>query len=166
MLNISPEIAALFRHAEKTPLLPPALAPVLDRATIEALIPHRDPFLLLDEVYFFDLPNGLIAARYDLERARDVLAGHFPGHPVWPGVLQVEAIGQAACVLHARRGHDGATNVAATHILGARFLRPITPMGAVEIVAQVVEDGLFFTAVGQCFQHQKLCCVAAISALA
>src|SRR5262249_10837202 len=110
--------------------------------------------------------RGLIAARYDLGRARDVLAGHFPAYPVWPGVLQVEAVGQAGIVLNLRRAGEAAPpNVALTHVLGARFMRPVLPGGDVEILARVLEDGLFFTIVGQCLRDGAICSVAAVSGL-
>lgn len=169
MMKVSAEVAALFRHAEKTPLLTPEereRGPTLNRAAIENLIPHRDPFLLLDEISALDFDAQTIAARYELKRAKAVLDGHFPTCAVWPGVMQVEAIGQAGCVWQANRAGESAASIAATHILGARFLSPVKPPGTVEIVARVIEEGLFLTVVGQCFQNEKLCCVAAVRALA
>jgi 3-hydroxyacyl-[acyl-carrier-protein] dehydratase len=166
---LSGEAAAILRRAEKEPLLDAAAraaGPERDRAAVEGLLPHRDPFLLIDRVTAIDLDQGKIAARYDLGRAAEVLAGHFPGHPVWPGVLQVEAIGQAGIILHLEReGAGGVDDVALTHIRGARFLRPVTPGEDVEVVAQVLPDGLFFTIIGQCLQRGEICSVAAVSGL-
>jgi 3-hydroxyacyl-[acyl-carrier-protein] dehydratase len=162
-------LAELLRQMRKESLLPPAprgREPLLDRSGVEALLPHRDPFLFVDQVTALDTDAGLIAARYDLGRARDVLAGHFPGQPVWPGVLQVEAIGQAATILYLRQAGLGAVpRVLATHILSARFMRPITPGDDIEILARVFDDGLFFTAVGQCLQRAAICSVAAVQLL-
>jgi 3-hydroxyacyl-[acyl-carrier-protein] dehydratase len=70
---------------------------VLDRAGIEQILPHRDPFLLLDEVV--DLQPGERAVAR--KRVRDdewYLSGHFPGRPIMPGVLIVEAMAQAGAV--------------------------------------------------------------------
>jgi hypothetical protein len=49
-----------------------------------------------------------------------------------------------------------------THILGARFVRPVTPAGELEIVARILPDGLFNILVGQCVQHDSICCAAAL----
>lgn len=166
---IAPEVAELLRLAEKEPLVPAerrALGPSLDRAAIQAALPHRDPFLLIDRVTALDLEEGSVAARFDLARSREVLAGHFPDHPVWPGVLQIEAVGQAGILLVLRRaGEERPPSVALTHVLGARFMRPVLPGGDVEVLARVLEDGLFMTIIGQCLRDGEICSVAAVSGL-
>ncbi len=167
--GMSPEIAEVFRRAAKEPLLAPGSnegEPLLDRSQVERLLPHRDPFLLIDRVTSLDLKEGLIAARYDLSAAGPVFAGHFPHHPVWPGVLQIEAVGQAGILLHLKRSEGTELeSVALTHVLQARFIREVTPGGDVEILARVFEDGLFFTIVGQCLRDGEICSAAAVSGL-
>ncbi len=166
-----PEVEEVFRFAEKHPLLPEAqrsAAPVLDRQALERLLPHRGGGLLLDSVTHLDQQAFVIAARYTLRHDDPVFAGHFPGFPVWPGVLQVEAIGQAGVVLRvygARPLSTADTDCGFTDILAARFLRLVLPEGEVEIMARSLEDGLFRVTVGQCLSRGEVCSVAALRGL-
>jgi 3-hydroxymyristoyl/3-hydroxydecanoyl-(acyl carrier protein) dehydratase len=172
-LDCPPDIAALIRDAARRPMLSSSercAGPIFGRRQLEVLIPHRDPFLLLDEISHLNRATRTIVCRYELKRGESTLAGHFPGRPLWPGVLQVEAIGQAGlCLvrLDIEGGHsdrpDGVTaGFALTQILGAEFVRPISPPGCIEIVARVLRDGLFTTVIGQCLQHDAPCCAAAV----
>src|ERR671932_884934 len=75
----------------------PALTLPLGRAEIEAILPHRDPFLLIDEVVELK-PGERVVARKRVRPDEWYLAGHFPGRPVMPGVLIVEAMAQTGAV--------------------------------------------------------------------
>ncbi|HEY7956844.1 MAG TPA: 3-hydroxyacyl-ACP dehydratase FabZ [Polyangia bacterium] len=69
----------------------------LDVCAIERLLPHRFPFLLIDRVV--ELSGEKVVALKNVTINEPFFAGHFPGHPIMPGVLIVEAMAQAGAVL-------------------------------------------------------------------
>ncbi len=70
----------------------------MDRKAIEALIPHRDPFLLIDRVVELE-PGVRAVAEHTFTGQEWYQAGHFPGNPIVPGVILVESMAQSATVM-------------------------------------------------------------------
>lgn len=98
----------------------------LDRSGIEAIIPHRDPFLLIDEI--LELEAGEHAAgRYTVPADAWYLRGHFPGRPIMPGVLQVEALAQVGAVCGLAHPDFAGKLALFAGIEEARFKRIVVP---------------------------------------
>ena len=77
---------------------PPSIAMPVDVERIQAMLPHRYPFLLVDRVTDFT-PNKKLTALKNVTINEPFFQGHFPGHPVMPGVLIIEALAQASGLL-------------------------------------------------------------------
>ena len=67
---------------------------MMDSRRIQELIPHRDPFLLVDRVTDLDPEEISIVAQKNITEDEPYLEGHFPGNPIMPGVLVIEALAQ------------------------------------------------------------------------
>ena len=111
----------------------------LSKEEIKAIIPHRDPMLLIDEVSEL-VPGERIAATFRPDPQRDIFRGHFPGQPVLPGVYTVEATAQATdLVLMSKPVYAGKTPLF-LGINNVRFLRKILPGETLEIRAQLLHE--------------------------
>ena len=108
----------------------PATALPLDRAAIEAILPHRAPFLLLDEVIELE-PGARVVAR-KLVTEEDC-AGHFPGNPIMPGVKMVEALAQAGAVAVLSEPENKGRLALFAGIDDVRFKRLVRPGDELEL---------------------------------
>ena len=108
----------------------------LGRAEIEAIIPHRDPFLLLDEVTEI-IPGKRVVARKLVREDEWYLAGHFPGRPIMPGVLMVEAMAQAGAVAVLSEPSNAGKLALFAGINDVRFKRLVTPGDELELVCEL-----------------------------
>ena len=114
----------------------------LTRNEILELLPHRDPMLLIDEL--FDIKKLFSAkAIVNVKKNSFFVQGHFPGNPVMPGVLIVEAFGQAAAALTAQ-GIDKETYenklVFLMGIEKARFRSPVIPDCRLELNIEAIRS--------------------------
>ena len=111
----------------------------LDVRAIMEILPHRYPFLLLDRVLELEEGKRIVALK-NVSSNEPFFQGHFPGNPIMPGVLVVEAMAQAGAVLllHTRPESRGRI-VYFAGIDKAKFRRPVVPGDPLRLVVEVLK---------------------------
>jgi len=102
----------------------------MDIGSVMKVLPHRYPFLLVDRVLEIDHDEGTIVALKNVTMNEPFFNGHFPGHPIMPGVLILEALAQAGGMLlmnHILGDGENGKLAFFTGINNARFRRPVVP---------------------------------------
>ena len=111
-----------------------------EQDVIKSIIPHRDPFLWVTRVVECT-PGEYIKAELDVDPNLDLFRGHFPSHPVLPGVVIMEALAQTAAIcLMVARSEEGQIGFL-TGIDKAKFRHQIFPGDTLVLEAQVVKSG-------------------------
>lgn len=111
---------------------------VLEIADIMAILPHRYPFLLIDRVIEIERKKRLVALK-SVTINEPFFQGHFPGYPIMPGALVVEAIAQAGGVLLMPEVPDRHSKLMVfTGIERARFRKPVVPGDQLRIEINVL----------------------------
>jgi 3-hydroxyacyl-[acyl-carrier-protein] dehydratase len=125
--------------SEITPTEPDiAATTTLDINQIMAILPHRYPFLLIDRVVEIERRQRIVALK-SVTINEPFFQGHFPGFPIMPGVLIVEAMAQAGGALLLTEIPDRDSKLMVfTGIERARFRRPVTPGDQLRIVVEVL----------------------------
>jgi 3-hydroxyacyl-[acyl-carrier-protein] dehydratase len=136
----------------------------LDINQIQAILPHRYPFLLIDRVVEVTRKHRIVAIK-NFSVNEPFFAGHFPGYPIVPGVLIVEAIAQAggALLLTEVAGRDSKV-MFFTGIERAKFRKPVVPGDQLRIEVEVLAWRT--TAVrmeGKAYVGEKLACEAVVT---
>jgi 3-hydroxyacyl-[acyl-carrier-protein] dehydratase len=108
----------------------------LGRREIEQILPHREPFLLLDEVTEI-VPGERVVARKLVREDEWYLAGHFPGRPIMPGVLMLEAMAQAGAVAVLSQPENRGKLALFAGIDDVRFKRLVVPGDELELTCEV-----------------------------
>jgi beta-hydroxyacyl-ACP dehydratase FabZ len=100
---------------------------IYDSKAIQEILPHRYPFLLVDKIIELDPAKRIVGIK-QVTINEPFFQGHFPGMPVMPGVLQIEALAQVGAILALREFEDRETKVPLfSGIENARFRRPVVP---------------------------------------
>src|SRR5205807_6745054 len=137
-------VRALAREfARSAPVLQPQAFPSgegsLDINQIMAVLPHRYPFLMVDRVLRFEGETKCIGMK-SVSVNEPFFAGHFPGHPVMPGVLQVEAMAQVASILMLKITKSGSGRLGYFVSADAvKFRKPVFPGDTLVISAELTK---------------------------
>ena len=130
----------------------------LNKKQIKDLLPHREPMLLIDELHDIKRLHSATAVVF-VKKESFFVQGHFPGEPVMPGVLIVEAFGQAAAALTAH-GLDKSTYenklVFLMSVEKARFRNPVIPDCKLELKIEAIRShGKVWKYKGEAFVNEK-----------
>jgi 3-hydroxyacyl-[acyl-carrier-protein] dehydratase len=130
----------------------------LNKGQIKDLLPHREPMLLIDELHDIKKLHSATAVVF-VKKESFFVQGHFPGEPVMPGVLIVEAFGQAAAALTAH-GLDKSTYenklVFLMSVEKARFRNPVIPDCKLELKIEAIRShGRVWKYKGEAFVDEK-----------
>ncbi|MEX1211463.1 MAG: 3-hydroxyacyl-ACP dehydratase FabZ [Balneolaceae bacterium] len=132
---------------------------------IKAILPHRYPFLLVDRV--LEMDDDQIVTVKNVSVNEPFFNGHFPGAPIMPGVLQVEAMAQSGCILMMKQKVEdpSAKLIVFTGIKGAKFRRQVVPGDVLRMEVKLA--GMrrnFATMVGRATVDGELACELEASA--
>ncbi|HLV88917.1 MAG TPA: 3-hydroxyacyl-ACP dehydratase FabZ [Candidatus Sulfotelmatobacter sp.] len=124
----------------------------IERDEIETLIPHRSPFLWIDRVEELEPGVRCLAVKF-IDPENPVFAGHFPGKPILPGVLLIEAVAQTAGVMLGSAAPQAADkNPGKIALLAAvnrfKFFKPVTPGQEIRVETKKLTEAAQMAYVG------------------
>jgi len=144
---------------------------VIDIVEIQKILPHRYPFLLIDRVTELE-PAKHIVAYKNVTIGEPVFQGHFPGHPIYPGVMIIEGMAQAGGVLAFKSMNDEHQANIENKVVyfmsidGAKFRHPIRPGDRLEYCLEVLKHkGNIWVLKGEAYVDGTLACEAELKAM-
>ncbi len=99
---------------------------ILNIKEIAKILPHRYPFLLVDKIVYLNLEENIIIGQKNVTINEQFFQGHFPGVPIMPGVLILEALAQTGGILVHQKGNSEKIAVL-LNINNAKFRKPVMP---------------------------------------
>lgn len=148
------------KHNRNAPVYDPNKPPVFDLAYIEKKLPHRFPFLLVDKV--IELSDTHIIGIKNVTFNEWFFQGHFPGNPVMPGVLQVEALAQCGGILAMNMSPEGVYDTYFLKIDNCKFKQMVKPGDTMILkmeMSTLIRRGICEMR-GTVFVGNKVCCEA------
>ena len=112
---------------------------MLDKEEIKKIIPQRDPFLMIDEVEKF-VPGESCTAYKNVSADEYYFKGHFPGNPIMPGVLMVEALAQTGAVAILSMEENKGRNALFAGIDKIRFKKQVVPGDTLKLEVKIIKQ--------------------------
>lgn len=140
--------------------------PALSAEEIQAILPHRYPFLLVDRISEMDLDQRVVGLK-NVTINEPFFQGHFPGRPVMPGVLILEAMAQVGGVLAFKSlDQKGRPVVYLTGVDHAKFRKPVVPGDQLRFEIEVLKKRApFWKMQAKAFVESDLVCEAEVTAM-
>lgn len=148
------------QHAKTMAMVPPSIVPkggsVLDVNDVMGILPHRYPFLLVDRIVGFEGETKCTGVK-SVTINEPYFQGHFPGHPVMPGVLQLEAMAQVASILLLRASKASGAIGYFMSADDVKFRKPVFPGDTLFIHCELTKwKGKIAKAVGRCVVNNEV----------
>jgi UDP-3-O-[3-hydroxymyristoyl] N-acetylglucosamine deacetylase/3-hydroxyacyl-[acyl-carrier-protein] dehydratase len=134
-VELAKAILEKFGNGKEKPSATKGEAQMLDILAIQKSLPHRYPFLLIDRVLELDEKKVVAIKNVTINEA--FFQGHFPGHPIMPGVLVIEAMAQAGGMIFLHNG-DGKKILYLAGVDKAKFRRPVVPGDQIRFEVEVL----------------------------
>ena len=140
----------------------------MDITQIQQILPHRFPFLLIDRVVGLE-PGKLIKAYKNVSIGENIFIGHFPGHPIYPGVMIIEGMAQAGGVLAFKSDESMDIENKVVYFMSideAKFRSPVRPGDRLDYELMVLKHrGNVWVLAGKAYVAGKLCAEAKLTAM-